>query len=383
MEVSAPLNLDHSQDVETFRSKIMSSSRIPQEQKEDIVANVLLLNSYFHINPGMKVFVWRAVPSKGHVYIDYDPTYSEYFVEIGNADHVFDLYKAWQLGLQINTFSSCPGFDELIKTIQSNPQKIADFMFEAEVAFICSRTLASEDFKFNQQYLINEHLRKPDFEFTSDLGKVIVECKRLHPSELQLYKRYEKLQSRLGEKIVQLGLDKTHRVEIKLSGSFSSIETLVRNFEKQVVTNNLSQDVSYKEGQNEIWILKQTTPLHFNDSFLSRHSMVSASTSLTEMSTSSAYFVMVVPEEIYRKLVTNLGSLINEANDQIPQSHIGLIFIDTPSTKALQEAWDRKDLNRDYKHILVLGIYHNQGVTLRYRSTDVDKVNQLRRLSMP
>ena len=105
--------------------------------------------------------------------------------------------------------------------------------------------------------------------------------------------------------------------------------------------------------------------------------MVAASTSLTEVGVNSAYIVMVVPEEAYIRLVTKLGDLIKEASDQIPQSHIGLIFIDTPNTKALQEAWNRKDLNRDYKHILALGIYHKQGVTLHHRTTDADKINQL------
>lgn len=373
-----PLNLDHQPDVETFRNRVMASTRIRQEQKEDIVANVLLLNSYFQGNPGMTVFTSRAIPPKEHAYFDFDPTYNEYYVEIGNAGYVFDLYKAWQFGLQISTFANCPGFDELIRSIQSNPAKIADYMFEAEMAFLCKNAFAGRDFKFNQPYVINGHQRNPDFEFTSIIGRIIVECKRLHYVELQLSRRQVELQDKLKEKIAQLGLDKTHRVEVKLTGRFPDIERFVTNFERQVTANDLSSDFSYQEGENEIWVSQQTSPLHFDESFLSRQSMMTIGDVPTPVVTNVAYCVLIVPEKEYRLLTRKLGDLINEANDQIPQDHTGLIIIDTPHTKALEIAWKRKDLSRDYINILALGIYHrNRGVILHHRTSDEDKIQQL------
>ncbi|HEU5378136.1 MAG TPA: hypothetical protein VFV38_22155 [Ktedonobacteraceae bacterium] len=373
-----PLNLDNQPDVETFRNRVMASTRIPQEQKEDIIANVLLLNSYFHLQPGMSVFTIRAIPPKQHAYFDFHPIYNEYYVEIGNAGYVFDLYKAWQFGLQISTFASCPGFEELIQAIQRNPQKIEDYIFEAEMAFLCKHTFAGGDFKFNQPYMIKGRLKYPDFEFTSSLGRLIVECKRLHYREMQLNRRYEELQEELQEKISQLGLDETHRVEVKLAGAIPSIKSFVTNFEKQVALHDLAEEVSYQEGENEIWIAKQNTPLHFNGSFLSRHSMATVNADMpTPMGTDVAYCVLVVPEEAYIKLVTKLGDLINEASGQIPPSYMGLIFIDTPHTQALEQAWKRKDLKRHYTNILALGIYHKQNVVLHHRTTDEGKIRQL------
>lgn len=376
--MSEPLNLDHLPDVETFRNTIMVSPSLSEEQKEEIAASVLLLHRYFHIKPGIKIYQWRQSPPGQHATSDGEQIFNAYMIDFGNSSYGLDLYGAWQFGVQVRTFASCPGFEELISTIQSNPRKIADAMFEAEMALLCKNAFAGRDFKFNQLYQIKGSLRKPDFEFTSSLGRIIVECKRLHYTELQLNRRSTGLQDRLTEKIKQLGLDKTHRVEVKLTGRFPGIESFVTNFEKQVATHGLSSDFSYDEGENEIWIGAQTSPLRFTGGFLARLSMQTVDDVPTKVDVNAAYCVLVVPEEEYTQLTRKLGDLINEANEQIPQDHMGLIFIQTPQPKALAEAWNRKDLSRDYTNILAVGSCHiNQGVTLHHRTTDADKIQQL------
>lgn len=370
--------LNIQEDIELFSRVVEGSKLIPGEKKDQIIKSVLFLYKYLSPKVEVKIFEWRGIPPHESVHIDIDPAYSELCVEIGKSDFIFDLSKASKLGEQIQNFNKSEGFDDVVKEMISNPKQIADTLFTLEIALICKKLFGANEFKFNQQYEINAHLKKPDIEFTCSLGKIIAECKRLHITGLNFYQHYSDLTSALEAKAKELNLFSKYRMEFKFIKSVSNTPKFISDFEKSIGSSEKVENKVYKNDGNEIWLLEKGEPVHFNEAYLIRNSLIALDGGIQSTELHKSNFICILAEELYSKLTTNLGKLINEAADQVPDNAVGLIFIDTPSTKALVDAWHRKDLKSHYKNILALGVYHKEGLSLEFRPEDIEKIERLR-----
>ncbi len=97
------------------------------------------------------------------------------------ANHQFflELRRIVTLTLELHELVRHPGFTKLIEGLRNVPQ-FFDTLFEIQVALVFSRSEATARLEFSSEHLVRGHLKRPEFDAETSIGKLSVECKRSH-----------------------------------------------------------------------------------------------------------------------------------------------------------------------------------------------------------
>jgi hypothetical protein len=99
-----------------------------------------------------------------------------------------NLFSLIELGLALQTLQECEGFTTFLRGF-SNPTQFWDTCFEARVASYFRNAPGVQALSFGPPVSVRGRQKYPEFRLVSIIGNVLVECKRLHFSALQLVQK--------------------------------------------------------------------------------------------------------------------------------------------------------------------------------------------------
>lgn len=176
----------------------------------------------------------------------------------------FGLSQTVELGLRLRRLSRFVGFEEFVKGF-GNPVQFHDACFEAKIADWCTSRQRVRDLRFAPSYLLNGHLKRPDFELdTAILGKIVCECKRAHQHEQRGTLHFQRIAKVLDQTLVAAGgVPDDFRVEVEIRGPLRGSE---RAFAAAVASRALracqgGHEEDFTEGPFVVSVRRRSSPM--------------------------------------------------------------------------------------------------------------------------
>lgn len=255
------------------------------------------------------------------------------------------------LGLQLARLKECDGFEVFLSGF-ANLMQFRDSMFEASMADYC--LARSHALRFSPEYEVRGHLKHPDFEMDSDLGKIVCECKGLDDREREYSRQLQRVMAALQSAAQAAGvIPEDHRLEVHLRGPIKQdvdkVAQLICATAYQAETGKLC------EVDGLFCALKaKSEPIAFPNSGIAMHTIVVGTTAVGLGAENAS--LRLTTERLDGARIKAAGSLVNKAKSQLPESERCAIFIDVLNPASGIEAAKRR-LNRpDYKHVMTVGV---------------------------
>lgn len=289
----------------------------------------------------------------------------------------FSLASAIQLGLRLNRFEQCEGFESLLSGFR-NPTQFFDSVFEAEIADFCLSREGCQGLRFSPEYLVKGELKHPDFVVMTPRGPIVCECKRSHEKDRQYFKRFERIHNALDKGIKELGeTGAAIRVEVHICQVVGkSVDQFAHDVAiqaRQAAKASPNQILDY--GPYKLCVVPRTSPTVFNEYNLARVSVTVGNTP-----------VGITPEYAYLRVTTDQldplraradGELMREARSQLPDTERCAIFLDAINGESAKLAAERRLGSLSYLHVVACGIWSSSGSQFVYRTSDKSLVEEI------
>jgi hypothetical protein len=232
--------------------------------------------------------------------------------------------EAAQLGLDLAALAHCHGFAHLLGGFR-NPTQFDDSIFEARMARWCLQRPAVRSLRFGAEYRVRAHVKRPDFEIATPIGRVVCECKRLHLGAGDLVARLNKIAAAFDTAMKTLQVPDDVRIEIEVQ------DRIAGDLDKaalEAVASAIATPPGHPVRGGPFLIARSEVgqpPAHEgNWEVQSARVRVGA----TPVGITPEYtYLLISSPWMERALSRAMGHLVSTALRQLPEQHRGAIFI--------------------------------------------------------
>lgn len=275
-------------------------------------------------------------------------------------------------GYKLKSLSVCKGFEHLLSGFFSEKQ-FKDTLFEIDVAYYCFTRPKTKSLIFFPEYNVRNHIKHPEFLIISEAGELVCECKNLHPSEHNYFKRFNNLFKIINSHIESLTIPNDIRVDIHFNaapkGDLNKLGALIKSKTEEMIKHNVSKVDEFDSVQ--LYVGKRREKPRFESFHLATQSITVGNTP-TSLSSENAY-LRISSDRFDSYLIKMVGNAIKDAKSQLPEIMDCAIFLNLSRLEFAEKAVDLRIGTDEYKHILVYGLWTNQ-LNFRFRKKDRQKV---------
>jgi len=247
------------------------------------------------------------------------------------------------------------GFVRLIRGLR-DPASVAATLFEIAAANWCNDRSVTLSLEFSPDVQVKDHIKRPDFSWTTTVGHLYCECKSAHEFENSFMKRFQEL-----SKVINAAYnmyepwDSSLRLDVRLDGSAKNgVERRLRNVISQVAAgraSNLANTTVYRDQEVTAMLCKRDHLIpQESDSIMTRS--VKVGPTPTELRGPDAHknthlsFTISIARERQRAA----ARLLKEARTQMPKDMTGAIFIDVGGINAVQKDFETRICHPAYNN---------------------------------
>lgn len=279
------------------------------------------------------------------------------------GDHVIEFWlrDVIDAGNKLEDMAKCPDFD-LLAAQFDNPEDFGhSLMLEIAAAHKCWSSPAVSQFRFHPLHEIKGKNKRSDFEFMLSGITYCCECKTRNSMDNIFERRINHLWNALTKTFSGINIHKDLRVDLvlknRLVGNLSQTIQMLANEIIKVLQGGQSDPANYApfhfrvkprrerpdwDGYDTRRALTCVTPMPLPDGV----------TCLDESDgtgwSPNAWLTLAANNP---NAATEVGDLLNEAKDQIPQHRKGLVFLRGVTAPSASLAVERRIHEKAYKHI--------------------------------
>ena len=281
-----------------------------------------------------------------------------------------DTGQAAQLGLDLAAVAHCEGFRDLLKGF-GNPTQFDDSMFEAQMARWCIQRRAVKSLRFGPEYVVRGHVKHPDFEIQTPIGRIVCECKRLHHSGGDFSARLARVTTAFDAAIKTLDVPESVRVEVEVQ------ERIAGDLHRSAIdacAAAMATPIGEPVRRGPFLVLRSEVgkpPVHQTDGEV-QTGRVRVGATPTGITAECTYLLVSSPW-MERALVRAMGGLANTALRQLPEHHQAVIFV-AGSRRHGKAAAASRLTDPAYAHCIAIATVHSGNIDLARRDIDVDAI---------
>ena len=284
----------------------------------------------------------------------------------GRSTRLTDAGEAARLGLDLATVAHCEGFDEFVKGFR-NPTQFDDSMFEAQMARWCVERRAVNALGFGPEYDVRGHLKHPDFEIETPIGRVVCECKRLHLSGGDVSTRLARVTTAFDAAIKTLNVPAAVRIEVEVQGPIGGD---LNHAATDACRAAMGTPIGSPVRRGPFIVVRSEVgkpPVHHNEWEVQAGNVRVGDTPVGI--TAEYTYLLVSSPWMERALVRAMGGLVNTALRQLPEQHHGVIFV-AGSRRYGNTAAASRLTDPAYGHCVAIGTAHGGNIDLARREID-------------
>jgi len=296
--------------------------------------------------------------------------------DAGLSQLLLGLTEVVNLGIQLQALCDCENFESLLEGFL-NPTQFQDTLFETKVAFFFYTLPSVYSLKFAQEYTIRGRIKRPEFVVSTNQGLLCVECKRPHLYAQKALLRLHRVADYFKSAISQQAWPRGLRLEVEITGPLrGNVTRLAFSIVEEAITEKRKGETICK-GPFKYHALDRSEDFKLPSAPWHTDTMVLDQDIPVGLLDPNFTQLRVADYNLDSKFKRSVGSRINEALRQLPETESCMIFLGEVSPRIAQPVCLRRIDEQAYAHIRAFAIYEDTLPTLVFRKSDFTFINRL------
>lgn len=298
-------------------------------------------------------------------------------IPAGHSSLVLNLYDACELGVHLKCLSQFANFDKFLEGFL-NPPQFQDARFEAKVAYWFASLKTITNIVLWPEYTIRGRIKRPDFDATSRIGNISVECKRPHIYVQNASQKFQRLVAEFESAMKEKQWPSHLRLEIEF---IAPIRESAKDLVQETLENAL--EVAKNGGQeffiaNTIhgFVVQRKSPFRIHNAKLGTDIMILDQDKATGLFNPGFTSLRVVNNHLDAQFAKSLGTRLRKALRQLSNTQDCIIFIGDAPYRIAKQACQRRLPDPAYRHVRAFGVWDNE-LEFVFRKSDRDFVDAL------